>query len=62
MARILRLEGASPRVLGVLFKSVVQEVLLFELETWLMTPCMGRALGSFKHRVTRRITGRHPKQ
>ena len=32
-------------MLGVLFKEVVYAVLLFWLETWLMTPCTGRALG-----------------
>ena len=39
------------------FKAVVQVVLLFKLETWVLTPRMGRALGSFQHRVARQITG-----
>ena len=60
MTRILEREGASPRVLGMFFKAVVQEVLLFGSETWVMTPDMGRALGSFQHRVSRQITGRQP--
>ena len=62
MARILGQEGNIPWVLGAFFKAVVQAVLLFRSETWLLTSCMGRALGSFQHRVARRITGRQPKQ
>ena len=61
MARILGQEGASPRVSGMFFKAVVQVVLLFKLETWVLTPRMGRALGSFQHRVARQIMGRQPK-
>ena len=44
-----------------LFKALVQEVLIFGSETWVMTPRIGRALVSFKHRVARRITGKHPR-
>ena len=60
MGRILVWEGAFPRVLGVFFKAVVQAVLLFGSETWVLTPRMGRDLGSFQNRVARRITGRPP--
>ena len=59
--RILGWEGANPRASGMFFKAVVQAVLLFRSETWVMTPCMGRALGSFQHGVARRIKGKHPK-
>ena len=45
MARILSREGASPRLPGFFFKAVVQAVLLFGSETWVVTPCMGKALG-----------------
>ena len=45
MTRIISKEGAAPRVSGLFFKAVVQALLLFGLETWLVTPCMGRALG-----------------
>ena len=41
-----------------LLKAVVQAVLLFGTETWVMTPCMEWALGSFQHGVAQRITGR----
>ena len=43
-------------------KAVVQAVLLFELETWVLTPCTVRALGSFQHGVARRIMGRELKR
>ena len=38
------MEGASPRVSGMFFKAVVQAVLLFGSEKWVMTPHMGQAL------------------
>ena len=37
-------------------------VLLFGSETLVMIPRMGRSLGSFQHRVARRITRRQPKK
>ena len=61
LMRILGQEGANPRVSGVFFKVVVQSVLIFDLKTWVMTPCMGWALGSFQNRVARWITGRQTK-
>ena len=41
---ILRREGATPRISGNFFKAVVQQVLLFGAETWVVTPKMERAL------------------
>ena len=32
----------------IFFKAVVQAMFLFGLETWLVTPCMGRDLGGFQ--------------
>ena len=45
MESILGREGDIPRVSGMFLKAVVQAVLLFGSETWVITPCMGRALG-----------------
>ena len=39
---------------------VVQSVLLYGSETWLLTPRMQRVLGGFDHRVVRMLTGRQP--
>ena len=43
--RTLRREGAEPQVPGFFLKTVVQAVLLFGSETWVVKPCMGRVLG-----------------
>ena len=53
-ARILRIlgwEGGNTRVSGIFFKVVVQAVLLFVSETWMMTPCMVQDLGGFQNRL-----------
>ena len=39
------------------FKAVVQVVMLFWSETWVVTPRVGKALGVFQTQVTRRMTG-----
>ena len=62
LTRILIREGARPRVSGMFFKMLLQAMLLFGSETWLLTPHMERALGSFEHWVARRITGRQPRR
>ena len=51
MTRILSREGEMPRVFGFLFKSVVQSVLIFGEETWVVTPCMVRVLGCLQDQV-----------
>ena len=58
MLRILSREGADLWVSGFFFKSVVQAVLLFATETWVVTLCMGRVLGGFQDQVARNLTGR----
>ena len=60
MSRILSREGAKPRVFGFFFKAVVQAVLIFGLDTWVVTPGMGKALGGFHTQVMRRLTVRLP--
>ena len=45
ITRTLSREGWGPRVYGLFFKTMVQGVLLFGLDTWLFTPCMERSLG-----------------
>ena len=47
LTSILGRYGAIPRVSGMLFKALVQAVLLFGLDTWVRTPCMVRDLGVF---------------
>ena len=45
LSTILRKEGENPRVLGKFFKAVVQAVIIMGSETWMMTLCMGQAIG-----------------
>ena len=58
LQRILRMEGATPRISGSFFKAEVQQVLLFGAETWVVTPKMERTLSGFLHEAAGRITGR----
>ena len=53
---ILGWEGSEPKVSGVL-----QAVLLFGSETWILNPRMELYLVSFQHRVGRQIIVRRPK-
>ena len=62
MLRILSREGADLWVSGFFFKSVVQAVLLFATETWVVTLCMGRVLGGFQDQVARHLMGRIPQR
>ena len=59
---ILSREGATKRVSGNFFKAVVQQVLLFGAETWVVSPIMERALSAFIHGAARQLTGRHPQR
>ena len=50
MTRILRREGAAPWVSGLFFRAVVQTVLLFGLDTWVVPPAWARPWGGFRPR------------
>ena len=45
-------------VFGRIYVAVVQGVMLYGLDKWVITPCIGRVLGGFYHSVTHRLTGR----
>ena len=62
MQRILSWEGANKILSQNLFKVVVQQVLLFGAETWVVTPIKERALNSFIHGAERHITGRQTRR
>ena len=51
MLIILGREGANPRVPWMFFKALMQVVLIFGAETWVMTPHVVRALGVFQRRL-----------
>ena len=59
---ILTKEGAKKRVSGNFFKAVVQQVLLFGAEKWVVSPMMERELSAFIHRAARRLTYRQPRK
>ena len=59
---ILIREGATPWISGTFFKAVVQQVLLFGAETWVVTPNIEQALRGFLHGVARRLTGRQARR
>ena len=54
-------EGADAHIYGTLYRAVVQAVLIFRSETWMMSPLIGKALGGFHHRVIHQLTGRYPR-
>ena len=62
MQGILRREGATPRISGNFFKAVVQQVLLFGAETWVVTQKMERVLSALLHGAARRLTGRQARR
>ena len=60
MTRIIRRERAKLWVSGFFFKSVVQTVLIFGSDTWVVTPHIGRVLGRLHDWVERRPDGAAP--
>ena len=59
---ILSREGAQPQVSKFFFKVVVQSVLFFSEETWVVAPLIGRFLGGFQYQEARRLTGQLPQR
>ena len=59
---LLRREGADARKLGHIYLAVVQLVLLYGSETWVLTPHMQMMWGGFHHRAAHRLTGRKPQK
>ena len=58
MSKILSREGVRPRVSVFFFKSIIQLVLLFDADSWVVTPHMVWDLRGFQDYMTRRLTGR----
>ena len=59
---VLGREGVDRRMAGRFCVVVVQEVILFGTETWVMTPHMEKALEGFHHWALRRMSGMGPKR
>jgi len=60
VSRVLAREGADARVSGMFYKAVIQSVLLYSCETWVITPSVLKALAGFHNRMARRLSGKRP--
>ena len=59
IGRILSQNHTSPQAMASFYNAIIQSVLLYGSESWVLTQTMLRQLESFHHRCTRYITGRH---
>ena len=62
LENILVSELVDRRTVGRFYVSVVQEVLLFGSEMWVLTPQLEKSLERFHHLVVRRMAGMGPKR
>ena len=60
LSHILIREGVDAQTSGKIYLAVVQSVLLYRSETWVLTPHTKRVFGGFHHRVDLRLTRRQP--
>jgi hypothetical protein len=56
--RVLSPEHANPKIAGYFYKAVVQSILLYACETWVLSQCICTAFAGFHHQVARRLTNR----
>lgn len=59
LRRILAAQHLPPTIASIFYKAVVQAVLLYGSETWVITKRALTLLDSFHHRIARQITGQH---
>jgi hypothetical protein len=57
---VLIRDGATPRISAMFYKAVVQSVLLYGSETWVLSPKMLSKLEGFHKQIACRLTGRTP--
>jgi hypothetical protein len=57
--RLLLKKSASPKTMAKFYKAIVQSVLLYGSESWVLSVHSKRKLESFHRRCARCITGRH---
>ena len=57
VGKLVSKTGATFQARGILYKTVVQSVLLYGSESWVVTGEMIKMLEIFDHQVARRITG-----
>ena len=59
IGRLLSKKDSNPRTMAIFYKTIVQSVLLYGSESWVLNQTMLNSLRSFHHRCARFITGRH---
>jgi len=62
LSAILKSQGVKSRVAGYFYKAIIQAVLLYGAETWVISEFLMNQLRSFHSRVARYLTGRHTRQ
>ena len=62
VGKLLSVQTTDPRVRGYFYKAILQAVLLYGSESWVISKFKLQQLRSFHHRVARYITGRHIKR
>ena len=62
MVNIWGIEREDKRTVGRFYVAVVQEVLLFGSEKWVVTPPLEKSLAGFHHQAVRRMEGTGPKR
>ena len=62
LEEILGREGVDRIMTGRFYLAVVQAVLIFGSETWVLTPRFEKSLKGFHHRVVQRMSGMFPKR
>ena len=59
IGQVLRSEGMKPRAMGYFYKTIVQAILLYGSETWVVSDAHLQQFRSFHSRVSRHIAGCH---
>jgi Reverse transcriptase (RNA-dependent DNA polymerase) len=62
ISRLLTREGTYPKAMASFYKAIVQSVLLYGSESWVLSQEMERKLQSFHHRCARYIAREHIQQ
>jgi len=62
IGRVLSSSRANPRCMARFYLAVLQSVLLYGSETWVLSPVVLRRLQSFHHRCARYISHKHGRQ
>jgi hypothetical protein len=60
VSTVLRAEGLPPKAGAMFYKAIVQSVLLYGVETWVLTASMRKTLAGFHHRVGQSLSGLRP--